>query len=269
MTKGCYVAGSSSPGAIIDGWTNYAATLDYIPCTEIREKTITINYTGGNTPGLCFYDDTKSFILGVPNRNGTSITTTVPDNASYYRFSILAEYIDQATVYVEQQIHNVFLDAPLHKIGDYSDYIDFKNQRVVRNTGSTIFNGTENWAYEKLSYGNNFYVKVPDALPNQYTQVMCNMGSWLSWTISNPYNIQISGAGNFNFRYEDYDNLTDFKNKLSEMHLNNQPLNVTYALKTEAFEDISCQLPKITEKTTVFTVDSELEPSNMYGKYIK
>ena len=171
--------------------------------------------------------------------------------------------------YVEPQVHNVFLDEPLRKVGDYADYIDFKNRRVVRHTGNTIFNGTENWIYEKLSYGNNFYVKVPDALPDQYTQVMCNMGTWLSWTISNPYNIRISGAGNFNFRYEDYDNLTDFKNKLSEMYLNNQPLNVTYALKTEVSEDISNQLPKITTKTTVFTVDSTLEPSNMYGKYIK
>ena len=269
MTKGCYVNGQSTVGEIVEGWAKYAATLDYIPCAELRQKTITINHTGGNTPGVCFYDDELSFISGVPNRNGTSITTTVPNNASYYRFSILAEYIDEATVYVEQSIHNVFLDEPLRKIGDYADYIDFKNQRVVRNTGSTIFNGTENWTYEKLSYGNNFYVKIPDAVPDPYTQAMCNMGSWVSWTISSPYNIRISQAGNFNFRYEDYDNLTDFKNKLSEMHLNNQPLNVTYALKTEAFEDISYQLPKPITKTTIFTVDSTVEPSNMYGKYIK
>ena len=165
--------------------------------------------------------------------------------------------------------YNIFLDEPLRKVGEYADYIDFKNQKVVKNTGSAIFNGTENWTYEKLSYGNNFYINIPDAYPDRNVQVMCNMGLWLSWTMSNPYNIRISEFGNFNFRYEDYDNLTDFKNKLSEMYLNNQPLSVNYVLKTEASIDISNRLPKITEKTTIFTVEAALEPSNIYGKYIK
>lgn len=35
--------------------------------------------------------------------------------------------------YQEPQTYNIFLDEPLRKCGDYADYIDFKNGKVVRN----------------------------------------------------------------------------------------------------------------------------------------
>ena len=94
MTKGCYVY--TVTGNIIEGWEQYASTKDYIPCVELRGKTITLNHTGGNTPGISFYNDKKEQILGVPNSNKTSVTATVPDEAFYYRFSVLVEYADEA-----------------------------------------------------------------------------------------------------------------------------------------------------------------------------
>ena len=45
------------------------------------------------------------------------------------------EYGTTATVYepyIEETTH-IYLNEPLRKIGDYADYIDFKNKRVVRN----------------------------------------------------------------------------------------------------------------------------------------
>ena len=35
--------------------------------------------------------------------------------------------------YIEPIAQNIYLDEPLRKVGDYADYIDFKNQKIVRN----------------------------------------------------------------------------------------------------------------------------------------
>lgn len=47
--------------------------------------------------------------------------------------------------YVEPIITSIYLDEPLRKVGNYADYIDFENQKVIRNVGNKIFDGTENW----------------------------------------------------------------------------------------------------------------------------
>ncbi len=41
---------------------------------------------------------------------------------------------------------NISLDEPLRKIGNYIDYIDYANQKVVRYTGAHTFSGTESWS---------------------------------------------------------------------------------------------------------------------------
>lgn len=40
---------------------------------------------------------------------------------------------------------------PLRKIGSYADYIDFKNQKLVRNVNNNTFNGTSRYVYIELS----------------------------------------------------------------------------------------------------------------------
>ena len=40
---------------------------------------------------------------------------------------------------------NIYLDEPLRGIGEYSDYIDFVNQKVVRNISEVVLNGSETW----------------------------------------------------------------------------------------------------------------------------
>lgn len=187
--------------------------------------------------------------------------------------NIQVEYGDTETTYephVEPITHNVFLDGPLRKIGDSADYIDFKTQKVMRKIGAKIFDGTENWMYEKLSYGNNFYTSISNSVTEHSSVVYSNIGShYTNGSLANAYAVRISTSGNLNYRYQDYDNLTDFKNKLAEMYANGEPFYIVYRLKSETKEDISCQLPKIITKTTVFETDTDVKPSNMYGKYIK
>ena len=53
--------------------------------------------------------------------------------------------------YVEPKTINIYLDEPLRKIGDYIDYIDFANRRVVRNVGVSDDSGTK--TIEESLYG--------------------------------------------------------------------------------------------------------------------
>lgn len=55
---------------------------------------------------------------------------------SYYK-NIQIEYGTEATAYepyIEPQTHNIYLGEPLRKVDEYTDYVEFSKQCVVRNT---------------------------------------------------------------------------------------------------------------------------------------
>lgn len=54
-------------------------------------------------------------------------------------------------VNVNNVITNIYLDEPLRKIGEYSDYIDFANGKVVRNIDEIVLNGSESWTNSAIS----------------------------------------------------------------------------------------------------------------------
>ena len=53
---------------------------------------------------------------------GDLVTDTSDENYGKYKIPVT---INQAT-------YNIYLDEPLRKVGDYSDFIDFKNQKIIR-----------------------------------------------------------------------------------------------------------------------------------------
>ncbi len=50
----------------------------------------------------------------------------------------------------DEEHFDIYLDEPLCKIGAYEDYIDFENKKVIRNTSTRIFKGTESWYRENF-----------------------------------------------------------------------------------------------------------------------
>ena len=67
---------------------------------------------------------------------------TEGDYAGKYKVSVRAKCIED-TSQIEE--FNIYLDAPLRKIGNYEDYIDFEKGVVVRNVEKKVFDGTETW----------------------------------------------------------------------------------------------------------------------------
>lgn len=94
-----------------------------------------------------FYGDSKGKSVEYKN-----VQIIKVDAASYKLIVNEGNNIDwNYEPYVEPITTNIYLNEPLRKVGDYADYIDFKNQKVVRQIKEITFDGTENWAYQESS----------------------------------------------------------------------------------------------------------------------
>ena len=95
------------------------------------------------------------------NSGPTSKSTISFSKVQLERGTTVTEY----EPYVEPVTTNIYLDEPLRKVGDSADYIDFKEQKVVRNVATyehkentTATKGTE--PKENMIYRNYFYPKI-------------------------------------------------------------------------------------------------------------
>lgn len=187
--------------------------------------------------------------------------------------------------YIEPQTFNIYLDAPLRKIGGYKDYIDFENGKVVRNVGKTVYTGNENWLKHDtknllhyasvskvlgISSQNNRIAKsshiVSQAWVDLYQNISRSDGSlmvgvscvynesaWLRYIYVCPYKTTITVA--------------EWQALLRTWYKEGNPFTVWYAIpsKEEAIE-----LPKLPQfkGTTIYEVDTEITAS-ISGKYKK
>lgn len=78
-----------------EGYTQYATTIDYIPCEHLQGKTVTLNHTGGSNPGVSFYNVDKTFLSGLAYKNAKKYTFTIPNNAIYMRFTVTSDYVNE------------------------------------------------------------------------------------------------------------------------------------------------------------------------------
>ena len=166
--------------------------------------------------------------------------------------------------YQEREI-NIYLSEPLRKVGDYADYIDFKNKKVIRKIATKLLNGNEVWKYEKLDYGNNFYTNIKDALGNQYIPIFSNKFKYYTnGILSNNFSCRISSSKNLNLRYQGYDNADKFKEWIT---LNN--VEIVYQLATPLEQTI--ELPNILtgKGNNKVTIGTKIQPSKIELTYYK
>lgn len=192
------------------------------------------------------------------------------ETGSYY-------IIDAVKITYEKPIsHNLFLDEPLRKIGEYTDNIDFKNQKVIRNVGNKIFDGTENWEIHTTTDEGTVF-----RLDNVLTPLIgasINDTYMTHFSLTDIYSTATFTNGLYRFGYNQ-DTLTissnrlyvsaeqttveDFKNWLAE----NKP-SISYPLAEVSEEQI--ELPSIPtfKGTTIIEVETSIQPSNMEVVYL-
>lgn len=206
---------------------------------------------------------------------------------AYYAETDTTEY----EPYVGETTH-IYLNEPLRKVGDYTDYIDFKNQRVVRNVFKIVLSIT------------NIYKKLKSVI-----RIGCNNG-----IVSQKYDTHILSTI-FNYNYDwfantecifhhnqtkynyywsvywnrlglTYDGTNVYRTDDTEQTpltdreiisianewlstLPDKDKEIYVILDTPIKEPISPPVLKTIKGTNVISVDTLVRPSNIKAKYIK
>lgn len=177
---------------------------------------------------------------------GSSITS---DNFTYQPY---AKYVK-----------NIYLNEPLRKIDNYTDYIDFKKKKVIRKIKELILNGSEtDWQKSTLYIGNywifsknrtraTYYItshfkSVKDI--NEFKKGTCYTGD-------TTFDLWLGDETN-------YTTIESFKTWLS-----NNNVTVDYILATPTEEDI--ELPNIAlfENNNNIILETEILPKELYIEY--
>ncbi len=221
----------------------------------------------------------------------------IPISSPNYSYDITFEQVQQANIQIEEgatateyepyqkpKTTNIYLDQPLRKIGDYADYIDFKNNKVIKkivsaNLTATSVSGvgsnddTVSRFYQ--SYTKRLVLNILDNI-----QVMSNKLQALSvYNYNSASNKSINSiscnqnntAIHFKMKNdllgitEDMTN-DEKKNKCNE-YLSNNPVTINYILKNQTEQNIT--LPEILmhKGTNIITVDTTIEPSRIEAEY--
>ena len=232
-----------------------------------------------------------------------NITFTTPENCNALRISlyntsgiadtsafewIQLEKGEKNTLYEEYKepiTTNIYLNEPLRKVGDYADYIDFKNKKVVRNIKEIEFNGSEEWVLGASGtnvINQRYYLQDNSILQNRQGRILSNilkeiyhggtsifMKDEQGCNISNGCYIQLK----INKKYLtdlNYDTtVAGFKQYLEYLKSNNKSVIINATLSTTSEETI--ELPNILtgKGTNKVSIETKIQPSKMEINYYK
>ncbi len=151
-------------------------------------------------------------------------------SSDIFEFQLWAE-LDNLTEYEQHEEQSYIMPTQTEMLEN--DYLDYDNEEEVHVWGKKIFDGTENWAYEKLTSAdgekNNFYLKIDDAMSNGK---VCSNAFVQRPTLADNYSMYISAGKNLNLRYQEKSSSTDFKAYLKSQYDAGTPVVVYYQLAT-------------------------------------
>lgn len=184
----------------------------------------------------------------------------------------------------EEITTNIYLNEPLRKVGDYADYVDFKNQKLYRTIGEYSFKGTEKFAISGSTTEMSLVCYTADITPTPKIRSkngFCNIGNVGSvdqmgnydngfFYNSNPSHflkIQKSVIPNYSDSLTDVEKVALFKEYLASLYSAKTPVNILYELKEPTEETI--ELPEIAtlDGTTIFNVETTIKPSEFNVTY--
>ena len=169
--------------------------------------------------------------------------------------------------YKEKTIY-IYLDEPLRKIGEYADYIDLKNKKVVRSIGETTLKGNENWWNYKN--GDNYHTYACSLSGIQF-------GSAISNTFSSNVSSTINASNEAIYSLEkNYIYVSIAKNRLTADSANDfkawvksHNIVVDYVLINKKQESINIPEISTINGTNNISIGTSVNPSKMeviYGK---
>lgn len=201
-------------------------------------------------------------------RNGQTV-----NNLKFKPMIELGSTATEYEPYVEPVTTNIYLAEPLRKVGEYADYIDFEKQKIIRNTYKIFLNGdsTHTIILQNINANGiaNFYVRnnLPFQVGNSYN--MCNRLVRQTTTIANttdegymPTLVSSAQYMYIRIKSERAATIAEFKEWLKTNNI-----EIIYAIAEPTEEAIT--LPKLptVKGTTVYEIDTTIQPSQMDVTY--
>ena len=183
--------------------------------------------------------------------------------------------------YVEPKTTNIYLTEPLRKVGDYADYIDFENKKVVRNIYEMKIPETlkllktgDQWQREGYTSWYSHKLSEPSKNSNeQLRNVLSNRfigGKWQWSGAKEPYNyIGYNYLGNGYFIISnEYTSITSDddtetqKSKIEEWFKNNETY-LYFPLATPTEETVDLPNIELLNGSSTLSINTEVSPGNV------
>ncbi len=151
---------------------------------------------------------------------------------------------------VEPITTNIHLDEPLRKVGNYVDYIDYKNKLLVKNVGILKLIGEENWEKD-----NDCYSLKLDSYPKLDKEI--SISNYLEygknfWYEKDKLKIKIDGIN-------DIESLKDW--------LRNNNVEIYYPLEKSEISEIELPQIKLINNYSKINFETKVIPSNVLVEY--
>ena len=293
-----------------DGAENYSSSYyisEYIPITSGKFYALR-NAAPLSEVALCFYTAEKSYIKGV--RYDVYFIDTLcvaaPANAAYARATVsklstdVSFYPYTTQLEVETYAYVPFgykVDIstsdgtsttttpiyigndPLEKVGNYSDYVDYELQKVVRVIKKYVLTGKEDWEEITGAYTSRKYFRWVFAPINYCIRHVCISSHFTQVTISTStttvgfdvFDSSTVGGEVLAIRPTNVQSTTlaDFKSYLAAQYAAGTPVTVWCALKTAEKVDPPEPLPGIPtfDGNTVIDYNGTPNPSSVVVTY--
>ncbi len=215
-----------------------ALKLNSVPHTTVSgyPMTVTDHLGGENVLDYKIYGNSiqNSTPAADTPVNIQSVGDLVTDTASeYYGKYDISLYVGGVLT------THIYLNAPLRKVGNSADYIDFKTQKVVRYIKEQTFNGSEAWNYRDSD--NLLHVSVPGLASSAYCVSTHFLDENRKDSSTTPY---LRPVTNVLRLYQQPSNIlwssaAEFKAFLTAQKTAGTPLIVDYVLSTPTEESIS------------------------------
>lgn len=158
---------------------------------------------------------------------------------------------------------------PLHKIGDYADYVDYARKVVVRRIKKLVLTGTEDYAWFKSVTRNYAWYLFPSAIGTiTYVPFYCSHGETVTDVSDYVYGkVYCDNTFNLGIFDSSINSTKNLNNSLAQRYANGTPVTVWYVLAEPEEEPLENLLPIRTIKgTNILTADTTVQPSEMYIK---
>ena len=145
---------------------------------------------------------------------------------------------------------NIYLDEPLRKVGDYADYIDYKNQKEIRNVGVLNLNSEDNFELRD----NYFALKLEKYPKNDQELSISNYLKYENnfWFEKDTLNIKITGI-----------------NSVEELKewLRDKNVEIYYPLNKSVVSDIELPKININNDYSNIIIETDITPGKMLIEY--